>query len=187
MKTIGDFKAAGLVISENDSIDGVAYDKTSNEFKISVFINKGFRMQYAWTIREFAWRKNTGEKPEFKGMIEWLSTVGTLHQANMLDFTWLRDVDKWRPLLNQTIPTETPEEKEALDAMFGELSGEPGKLNPLMCKTYMSVSDLIHGQCYSFEYYDKEFNGCYDETRNSFLTAFCTANAMKCTKIKQLK
>lgn len=126
MKTIGDFKAAGLEISKNDMIDGVTRDKNSAPLMLVNLLNKDYDFNDAWTIREFSWRENTGEKPSFDGMIEWHSKVGTKHEGHIKNIAGTM-VKQWRPLLNQEIPTETPEEKAELDRLFGEVSAKQGK------------------------------------------------------------
>lgn len=128
MKTIKEFRNADLEISEKDLIDGVTGDKSSRAICIGYATQYGtFPVESAWQIREFAWRENTGEKPKFKGMVEWISNVGTKHTLNTNTTWWNSKMVKWRPLLNQAIPTETPEEKEELDRIFGVASGEEEK------------------------------------------------------------
>ncbi len=128
MKTIKEFRNAGLEISEKDLIDLVTGDASSPTTSIGNVTYAGaMPVSESWTIREFSWRENTGEKPKFKGMVEWISNVGTKHTLNTNTTWWNSKMVKWRPLLNQAIPTETPEEKEELDRIFGAASGEEEK------------------------------------------------------------
>lgn len=111
MKTIGDFKAAGLTIIKGDLIDGITRDKAS----------------VAWIIRSFAWREATHEIPEFKGRIEVTFKLGdtaTLN-TNVIDASAWSLITQWRPLVDQpNINIETPEEKAELDRLFGKVSVE---------------------------------------------------------------
>ena len=66
MKTIKNFKDAGLVFVIGDKVDGVTGDPDS------IPLDLAFRHATphdVWTIRGFAWRANAGEKPSFKGMV----------------------------------------------------------------------------------------------------------------------
>lgn len=131
MKTIGDFKEAGLEISKNDVIDGVTRDKNSAPLKLVELLNKDYDFNDAWTIREFAWRHSVRDQPTFNGTIEVVFMSGvnlTLRTSSMRDSDW-KLISRWRPLLNQEIPTETPEEKAELDRIFGEASGDEEKEN----------------------------------------------------------
>ena len=116
MRTIKDFKDAGLVFVTGDKVDGVTGDPDSTPLVLA------FRHDTphdAWTIREFSWRANTGEKPSFKGDIEWSDGVDTYHNSNTDCIHWDSNIKFWRPTLTQPTPiqTETEEEKEALDEM----------------------------------------------------------------------
>ena len=178
MKTIGDFKKAGLEVLVDDIIDGVTGDPSSVEVKISEVFNRGSVTLDAWTIREFAWREGTHEKPAFKGVVEVMFILGNpvhLHIKNITDNEWVL-INKWRPLLEQGIPTETPEEKAELDRMFGAASGLPkfGK-NPIdrdyfmvtgsekPCKIMEAVNVLkgdIPNNCVAGFIYTGERKGC---------------------------
>lgn len=119
MKTVKDFKDAGLVISEKDMIDGVTGDADSQAISIRYATNNEvFPTQDNWTIREFAWREKTSIMLGFIGKIECINEHGKPLKGAISYFA----CTKWRPLLNQnTIDAsiETPEEKEALDKIFG--------------------------------------------------------------------
>jgi hypothetical protein len=116
MRTTKDFKDAGLVLVTGDKVDGVTGDPDGIPLVLA------FRHDTphdAWTIRGFAWRKNTGEKPSFKGDIEWFDGVNPPNNSNTGCINWDSNIEFWRPLLTQLTPiqTETEEEKEALDEM----------------------------------------------------------------------
>lgn len=146
MKTIGDFKEAGLEISKNDVIDGVTRDKNSAPLKLVELLNKDYDFNDAWTIREFAWRHSVRDQPTFNGTIEVVFMSGvnlTLRTSSMRDSDW-KLISRWRPLLNQEIPTETPEEKAELDRIFGEASGDEEKENkPIYTQEMQERGELL--------------------------------------------
>ncbi len=124
METVKEFKDAGLVISEKDMIDGVTGDAGSQAISIGdATINGELPIHNAWIVREFAWRENTGEKPAFSGGIKVRRRDRSLIVVPK-DYKWdlfgvSSDIISWTPLLNQSTLIETPEEKEALDKIFG--------------------------------------------------------------------
>ena len=107
MKTVGDFKAAGLVFIDGDRLD--FHDGYRGECSKSVLdlINDG-SCTYPAGVVDFAWRANTGVKPEFVGNIEISTPEGDLViKESLIDcYDWGKTgrngIDKWRPLLDQT-------------------------------------------------------------------------------------
>ena len=125
MKTVKDFKDAGLEIISGDMVHGHTNNPRSAAIKITDLMTHSPAPREEWTIAEFAWRENAGVKPDFSGMIDAITSGGDDHTELSKDFDWVvsdskHSITKWRPSLDQSKPiqTETPEEKEALDEMF---------------------------------------------------------------------
>jgi hypothetical protein len=142
MRTVKDFKAAGLVLLGNDVVDGI----NGNPKSLGVTINDATKFMEkgaddVWTIRQFAWRVNNGEKPTFNGSIEWAGNQGVKHKTSMTNLVWDGRLIQWRPLINQPViaTTETPEEKEALDKIFGADSAPIEAIAPL--KFFNAMAD----------------------------------------------
>jgi hypothetical protein len=121
MKTVGEFKKAGLVFFEGDAckcVEGVTY----NSGKFSELTNRGNTAWVNFDAISFAWRENTGVKPEFKGLIDVL--VGddkNSEQFNCINasaLVWdtnpLSRVIKWRPSLNQPSVSEHDAKESAI-------------------------------------------------------------------------
>lgn len=128
MKTVVDYKKAGLVFVKGDVVDNSAPNDGSDMKPLSSVMaercNDGFYEFDLAPIESFAWRTNTGKKPSFNGLIEYVTRDGltATSPSGCVNFSVRVGgnlvVNKWRPSLNQlSIPTETPEEKEAFDAM----------------------------------------------------------------------
>jgi hypothetical protein len=123
MRTVKEFKDAGLVIIGADLIHGHTGNADSVPLKVIELIGMLGKIYDEWTIAEFAWRENTQvhTKPTFNGDIEWSNnhSLINLEKSKMTMINWNSNIVKWRPLLNQSDPiqTETEEEKEALDQM----------------------------------------------------------------------
>ena len=134
MRTVGDFKKAGLEFVEDDSGSNYCVFNV-NAFNSMDHFNDG-------VPEFFEWRENTGERPSFNGLIDILLPNGDLKSAwnsKLDDWYWVSfNIRKWRPSLNQlSITTETPEEKEALDSMtehkpaFTQAMADAGELPPV--------------------------------------------------------
>ncbi len=160
MKTVGDFYNAGLEFVTGDECDSSngqmfsnAWVKYSNENDAD-FVN--------CTPTKFAWRENTGDKPSFTGVIEVKWSDGCVevifvNQVNDWGLNIEGDicVESWRPSLNQSaIQTETPEEKEAFNAMteskpvFTQAMADAGELPPVGSRYTASSSEftsVAHG------------------------------------------
>lgn len=127
MKTVGDFKQAGLVFVGDDKLRSETNNHDSDEICMSRCwlghgIYRGFLevsdcyfANKEWVISSFAWRENTGVKPEFKGLIDVLvgddKNSEQFNCINARDLVWdtnpLSRVIKWRPSLNQ--PQQWPD------------------------------------------------------------------------------
>lgn len=133
MKTISDFKKAGLKFVEGDVIRPFEGGKSE-----TVSLNVAHHINHAhapsgmwddWHVTSFAPRaNNTGNKPVFTGEIICETNSGQVYpplKANMFIWTQTERSDCakcWWPVLNSKagesqIKTETPEEKLALDAV----------------------------------------------------------------------
>lgn len=127
MKTVGDFKKAGLVFVGDDKLRSETNNHDSDEICMSRCwlghgIYRGFLevsdcyfANKEWVISSFAWRENTGVKPEFKGLIDVLvgddKNSEQFNCINASDLVWdtnpLSRVIKWCPSLNQ--PQQWPD------------------------------------------------------------------------------
>ena len=103
MKTVGDFKKAGLVFIDGDIGDG---------YKVG--LAQSFSAYNIWDNcipKSFAWRENTGVMPEFKGYMELKTLCGDVILSSdfeVIDWELTeddRDIIKWRPALDQTEKT----------------------------------------------------------------------------------
>jgi len=155
MKTVGDFKNAGLVFVEGDE---------GNNYHIGAPLSFNSSCMWDYGVPEsFVWRTNTGEKPEFVGKVEVKYKDGAVmiaHSGNIMFDGVTRGlanpVVKWRPSLNQsTTQTETPEEKEAFEAMteskpvFTQAMADAGELPPVGADTAF---------CWRSEFEDESFH-----------------------------
>lgn len=105
MKTVGEFKKAGLVFVEGDTVvnEGVTVSEVMRKshaeavnFKLSNITALNF------DVKEFAWRENTGVKPEFVGQIEWVGDSDFVYVNRSDELIWSgKCIAKWRPRLNQ--------------------------------------------------------------------------------------
>lgn len=105
MKTVGDFKKAGLVFAGGDycqdrygdTYNGVWYEHS----------NIGDKSYDSCNMTKFAWRTNTGEKPSFSGLIEYETCDGIYNSwhTDCVNFSTRiggkEVIKKWRPSLNQ--------------------------------------------------------------------------------------
>lgn len=114
MKTVGDFKKAGLVFVEGDVCQNILTGAVFNRKWVKA---TSIGIYDDCNLLEFAWRENIGAVPGFEGRIE----VELTNSRHHTDYAWARgfpsSIKRWRPVLPASIPTETPEEKEAFEAM----------------------------------------------------------------------
>lgn len=153
MKTVGYFKELGLELVEGDVVDySEANDGSDMRPLTSIMADRCNEGAYDFDlapIESFAWRENTGEKPSFNGLIDYV-LKGEVYNGNASIYTHHTDVIdwrehcrshqvvKWRPSLNQsTIQTEATEEKEEFEAMtehkpvFTQAMADAGELPPV--------------------------------------------------------
>jgi hypothetical protein len=107
MKTVGDYKKAGLVFVEGDSnrtICGSVHLSPLGEDGAS-FMNserKDLNHDNSYIPTEFAWRTNTGEKPSFDGLIEYRKVdCKEERMVHSEAINWESENIEWRPSLNQ--------------------------------------------------------------------------------------
>lgn len=105
MKTVGEFKDAGLVFVNGDGfINGESTKLVLTDANSVCIASHAI-------VHSFAWRENTGVKPEFMGLIEVELKDGTvMHPKKSSELMWAlklsgfsepRSITKWRPSLNQ--------------------------------------------------------------------------------------
>ena len=128
MKTVKDFKDAGLEFVEGD-VRGSLFRRHGDVTMIDSLIvsgNSTCESVLASPMREFAWRINTGEKPAFRGGVEW--SRGGDHTAKTLmpELNCNSSVKKWRPLLGDQ--NKTQEKTKPINKIFGADSAP--KLTP---------------------------------------------------------
>lgn len=164
LETVEDFLEAGLEFVDDDFVCGVSGgspDKVSecwldhDMYDSFVRVSNGFFMHKDWLAKEFAYRTNTGIKPEFTGGI-----VGKLRNGLEMiipnNYDWKingrechADIIKWKPLLNQVQQKLTHEAetninaiKESNEAMkkpvYTKEMHESGELPPVGSKFIVS-------------------------------------------------
>lgn len=115
MKTVGEFKNAGLVFVGNDKLRSETNNHDSDEICMNrcwlghgsysgfLEVSDCYFANKEWVISSFAWRENTGVKPEFRGLIEFtFSGEGSERQeAGLAENVNWEIVKKWRPSQNQ--------------------------------------------------------------------------------------
>ena len=115
MKTVGEFKKAGLVFVGNDKLRRETNNHDSDEISMNrcwlehdrysgfLEVSDGYFANKEWAISSFAWRENTGVKPEFIGLIEFkFNGEGCeMQEARSANSVNWAIVKKWRPRLNQ--------------------------------------------------------------------------------------
>lgn len=143
MKTVGDYKNAGLELVEGD----VCYDSDceySNSWAFSS--NRGDSDWDGDTAKSFAWRTNTGEKPSFVGNVDVITSDKSLFEGvdiNSAAFDFEDDrfdcyVEQWRPSLNQG---EQAAPKKVSKPTYTKAQSEAGELPPLNLKVLWKPHD----------------------------------------------
>jgi hypothetical protein len=106
MKTVAYYKSLGLI---DYNADDVFVNDFAEVCDASASIVAGYGD--GLTITYFAWRENTGVKPEFSGLVEIMvrnGGVGIVKSdsacwaVNFMDVSRDLDIIKWRPSLNQS-------------------------------------------------------------------------------------
>lgn len=105
MNTVKHYKDLGLVFVAGD-LDGIGNIDWLND-------NRHAKNWAEQEINSFAWRKNTGEKPEFRGEVEVKHRTGEVSSDLESIFRWgisgtSGDIIAWRPLPIQPEPQEKP-------------------------------------------------------------------------------
>ncbi len=154
MKTLGEFKKAGLEIIKGDLIDGTTGDKNSNAvcpFVIAasaLSIGQSSKLFDGWTIRSFAWRANTGVKPEFSGEIE-VDIDGAdflVCDASLVNFGLdvICAVKRWRPHLPKVedkpkSPYDVGAHVSEAKPIFTQAMADAGELPPVGSEAVYNV------------------------------------------------
>jgi hypothetical protein len=121
MKRVGEFEDAGLVLVNGDSfINGKSTSLTLTDADSACIANHA-------VVHSFAWRENTGLKPEFSGAIDAIIGVGDdseqIDCAPIGDFAWC-SVIKWRPSLNQPSIAESDTKESVIHKAWVALKGD---------------------------------------------------------------
>lgn len=98
MKTVKDYLDLGLVFASGDKCfkSGASGDEFHRHWHESP------AMYSDKIASSFAWRENTGVKPEFVGQIEWVGDSDFLYVNRSDELIWSgKCIAKWRPSLNQ--------------------------------------------------------------------------------------
>lgn len=134
MKTVGEFKKAGLVLVEGDVVDDSCDNDGTLMKPLSATMvgccNDGKYQFNEAAIESFAWRENTGVKPDFSGLVETESFEGYKDSLYPKDIIWNHryggrlSIKKWRPSLNQPSVAEPDTKKSAIHKAWVELKGD---------------------------------------------------------------
>lgn len=126
MKTVGEFKKAGLVF-----VNGDVYCHKGSTLKM---LADGITLRWFEldakalnaTIMGFAWRENTGVKPEFGGLVEWVGDSGAVYVNRPDELIWSdKCIAKWRPSLNQpSLSVESDTKQSAIHKAWVALKGD---------------------------------------------------------------
>jgi hypothetical protein len=134
MKTVGEFKKAGLVFVEGDCVLSITDDHESEDADLFIecvipeqrganwlSIGENAYAHKNWILKQFAWRENTGVKPEFNGLIDFTHKDGDEYFSQKVGSKFCdaweflgggNEIAKWRPSLNQP-PIAEPDTKES--------------------------------------------------------------------------
>lgn len=135
MKTVGEFKKAGLVFVGDDKLRSETNNHDSDEICMSRCwlghgIYRGFLevsdcyfANKEWVISSFAWRENTGVKPEYNGVIEVELNGGHKRAAYVSGLIWIlgfgSSIARWRPVVLQSeSPTVSPKEDKTMKPVY---------------------------------------------------------------------
>ena len=109
MKTVGDFRKAGLVFVVGDVVDHSANSDGSEIASLDLawcdHCNRGTYGFNESPIGSFAWRANTGVMPRFNGLVELKHDDGETYKVESRACDWSQALcagwTGWRPSLNQ--------------------------------------------------------------------------------------
>ena len=116
MKTVKDYKDAGLVFIEGDNVDDSHENDSSIirplSSRMAECCNKGKYDFDSAPVGEFAWRTNTGVKPDYVGEVEVMWNNDTVHtelfeMRNWTEKRYASSIAKWRPLITKEQPKES--------------------------------------------------------------------------------
>lgn len=140
MKTVGEFKKAGLKFVNGDKGDGFCVKAHKYFGMSSVFDNK--------RATSFAWRENTGVKPEFNGFIDFTHKDGTEYFSQKVGsihcYEWgivgsANQIAKWRPSLNQPSVAESDTKQSAIHKAWVDLKGDLSNANKYDSKPHYLI------------------------------------------------
>lgn len=176
MKTVGDFKEAGLVFVADDVVSTSRsgrgnFERVEDDYV--GFVNSTSGIHSLWNnaeVKEFAWRENTGVKPGFSGKIDFVHQDGEeffgldIEKACACEYWALNSgqgtIVKWRPHI-PSIQTETSEEKECLDAIQDKHMWDDTAIKPVYTQEMADAGELPPvGVTCEFEA-DGEWRECY--------------------------
>jgi len=134
MKTVGEFKKAGLVFVNGDVYchKGSTLKMLADGITLKWFERDAKALNA--TIMGFAWRENTGVKPEFSGAIDVITESwdsgdchSKTHYASTLNWSnhCLNKVIKWRPSLNHPSAAK-PDTKQSAEEKRMDIIGQNG-------------------------------------------------------------
>lgn len=150
MKTVGEFKKAGLVFVKGDVVDD-SYDndgtlmKTLSATMVECCNDGKYQFNEA-AIESFAWRESTGVKPEFSGLVDYMEKndvyIGNdciyTNHTDTIDWTehcCSHQVKKWRPSLNQPSVAGRETKESAIHKAWVALKGDIKNLKNYSCST----------------------------------------------------
>ncbi|MBP6517881.1 hypothetical protein [Shewanella sp.] len=126
MKTVGEFKKAGLVFVNGDVYchKGSTLKMLADGITLKWFERDAKALNA--TIMGFAWRENTGVKPKFSGDIEFTFNgegceMQEVRSANNINWSIVK---KWRPSLNQSSVAESDTKQSAIHKAWVDLNGD---------------------------------------------------------------
>lgn len=126
MKTVGEFKKVGLVFVNGDVYchKGSTLKMLADGITLKWFERDAKALNA--TIMGFAWRENTGVKPEFGGLVEWVGDSGAVYVNRPDELIWSdKCIAKWRPSLNQpSLSVESDTKESAIHKAWVALKGD---------------------------------------------------------------
>ncbi len=158
MKTVKDFKDAGLVFVEGDMVHSNTGCETSKGESlmdcatraslIHSFISIGDKFACGvWTIESFAWRTNKGVKPEFVGKMKLRIRCGdVMNSWEYEEIDWKKsghgcDILEWRPHLPKV--EDKPKSPYDVDAhVSGQVRCEQADIKPVFTQSMADAGEL---------------------------------------------
>lgn len=174
MKTVGEFKKAGLAFVKGDCGDNflvknpVSFNSYGASFEDDL-------------VKNFSWRKNTGVKPDFSGAIEVLigNNANEEHficeSASEVpwDLNKISRVLEWRPSLNQpSLSVESDTKESAIHKAWVDLKGDISNLLERDERSDIYVSLCIDGMGHGF--FAGKYYGTGENPTPSMFEKICT-------------